>query len=98
MIPNHFLDFLEEFLFFFSSFEERTRFGEVLGVTLLTRKTLQMVDVRPRPHHHLEGWDGFVTGRAMASESKQSVTNRKTKGLIDTIVSYCCKKLRKWGI
>lgn len=44
-------------------------------VTLLTRKALQMVDVRPRPHHHLEGRNGFVTGRAVAGESKQSVAN-----------------------
>lgn len=41
-------------------------------ITLLTREALQVVDVRPRPHHHLECRDGFVTGRAVTRVPEQS--------------------------
>lgn len=35
-------------------------------VALLARKTLQMVDVGFRSHHHLEGRYHFVAGRTVA--------------------------------
>ena len=41
--------------------------------TLLTSEALQVVDVGPRPHHHLEGGDHLVTRRAVARRPEQSV-------------------------
>lgn len=38
---------------------------------LLTRKALQVVDVGPGSHHHLEGGDHLVAGRAVARGAKQ---------------------------
>lgn len=40
-------------------------------ITLLTRKTFQVINVRSRPHHHLEGWNGFIAGRTVTSVSKE---------------------------
>ena len=38
---------------------------------LLTRKALQVVNIGPGSHHHLEGGDHFVTSRAVARGAKQ---------------------------
>lgn len=46
-------------------------------ITLLTRKTLQVINVRSRPHHHLEGWNGFIAGRTVTSVSKESAQIEK---------------------
>ena len=39
---------------------------------LLTREALQVVDIGPGPHHHLEGGDDLLTGGAVAGGAKQS--------------------------
>ena len=39
---------------------------------LLAGEALQVVDVGPGPHHHLEGGDHLVTGCAVAGRAKQS--------------------------
>ena len=38
---------------------------------LLTRKALQVVNIGPGSHHHLEGRDHFVARRAVARGAKQ---------------------------
>ena len=38
---------------------------------LLAGEALQMVDVSPGSHHHLEGRDDFVAGRAVAGGAEQ---------------------------
>ena len=38
---------------------------------LLAREALQVVDVGPGPHHHLEGGDHFVARGAVAGGAKQ---------------------------
>ena len=40
--------------------------------TLLASEALQMIDVGPGSHHHLEGGDHFITGGAVASGAKQA--------------------------
>ena len=45
--------------------------------TLLTGEALQMVDVSPGPHHHLEGRDDFVAGRAVAGGAEQPEGQRE---------------------
>ncbi len=44
-------------------------------IALLAREALEMVDVGPRPHHHLEGRDDFVAGRAVTRRTEQSARN-----------------------
>ena len=39
---------------------------------LLAGEALQMIDVGPGSHHHLEGGDHFITGGAVASGAKQA--------------------------
>ena len=39
---------------------------------LLTREALQVVDIGPGPHHHLEGGDDLLAGGAVAGGAKQS--------------------------
>ena len=40
-------------------------------VALLAGEALQVVDVGPRPHHHLEGRDHLVARRAVARRPEQ---------------------------
>ena len=46
-------------------------------VALLTRETLQVVDVGPRPHDHLERRDDLVARRAVAGGAKQPGSNEE---------------------
>jgi len=41
-------------------------------VTLLTSEALQVIDIGPCTHHHLEGWDHLAAGGAVARVAKQS--------------------------
>ncbi len=46
-------------------------------VALLAREALQVVDVGPGPHHHLEGRDHLVAGRAVAGRAEQPAKTQK---------------------
>lgn len=48
-------------------------------IALLTSEALQVVNVSPRAHHHLECWDNFAAGCAVTGISEKSVKTHKRK-------------------
>ena len=54
---------------------------------LLTGEALEVVDVSPGPHHHLEGWDHLVAGSAVARGAKQPVDYGNESESIQTNVN-----------
>lgn len=46
-------------------------------IALLTSEALQVVNVGPRAHHHLESWNNFAARCAVTGISEKSVKSKK---------------------
>lgn len=46
-------------------------------IALLTSEALQMVNVGPRAHHHLESWNNFAARCAVTGVTEESVKTKK---------------------
>lgn len=57
-------------------------------ITLLTGETLQVINVGPRAHHHLERRDHLATRRAVACTAEQSVEERERETNVNRILDF----------
>lgn len=51
-------------------------------IALLTSEALQMVNVGPRAHHHLESWNNFAACCTVTGVSEESVKKKETYSII----------------
>lgn len=47
-----------------------------------------MIDITPRPHHHLECWNHFVAGGTEAGVPKESKWGGKEEGFISNLIQH----------
>lgn len=60
-------------------------------IALLTSEALQVVNVGPCAHHHLESWNNFAARCAVTGISKESVKPQKKTYFIIAILYITCQ-------